>query len=763
MRLSVALLGSILFTSVFAGPVPDQGTLPSDHHKATLPAYDVPAGQALSLTGQPSAPDVLVRDESGRLIRYTANSEVMTLPVHSRDIQIQLANPLKVDLQYQRLPVSETRPTTALNVERIIPGQLLVRRDRPGSRGRLIELAGLGRDATILEAQRMRASGQYRYVEFNSIVMPAAYENQWMLQTVRPTGAWHYTTGGARVAVLDTTFWLEHPAFEGVFNLADRFDAKPNTEDNRDVSALALYERSGVLQNHGSGTASMVATALAAHSEIMGLAYGSPITPIQIGAEDSDGGTATNVMIEAMRFALGLPTDAGITASQPVSVINVSYENKTSFDFAAEAYEEFIAEGANLVFSVGNSSLRRNLAQDKVPGVILVGAVQSDLTRARFSNTSPDLDLVAPGRYDGQLRSGAHLASAYERDGQIVHYIDVNGEGTSVAAPQVTAAIALAFSLRPDLTPPQIEQIIHAGTATRDTGPAGFDEDTGYGVLDATRMVHAARDFGQGDETTRDIDNDGVVDRDDVDDDGDGVADGDDAFPADPSESRDTDGDGLGDDFADLDDDGDGIPDSQDTDFDNDGTDNDADAFPNDPSEQSDLDGDGVGDNADPDRDGDGMPNEADAFPDDPAEDSDLDGDGVGDNADPDRDGDGTPNEADAFPDDATEQSDTDGDGIGDRADSDDDGDGVPDDDDAFPLDATEHSDADGDGVGDQADNDDDNDGVADEHDYAPLDPAQSAPPANESEGGEGAGPISLISLIILLVAGGRRRQIRRR
>ena len=67
--------------------------------------------------------------------------------------------------------------------------------------------------------------------------------------------------------------------------------------------------------------------------------------------------------------------------------------------------------------------------------------------------------------------------------------------------------------------------------------------------------------------------------------DGDGVADSEDAFPLDPEESVDTDGDGVGDN-ADPDDDGDGYEDADD-------------AFPLDPNEWLDTDGDGLGDNAD--------------------------------------------------------------------------------------------------------------------------------------------------------------------
>ncbi|WP_446830052.1 reprolysin-like metallopeptidase [Candidatus Foliamicus sp.] len=159
--------------------------------------------------------------------------------------------------------------------------------------------------------------------------------------------------------------------------------------------------------------------------------------------------------------------------------------------------------------------------------------------------------------------------------------------------------------------------------------------------------------------------------------DGDGFVESVDDFPKDPSEWRDTDGDGVGD-RADVDDDGDGVPDVED-------------AFPLDTAESYDADGDGIGDNADDDDDGDGCKDDVDAFPVDPQECSDSDGDGVGDNAD-------------AFPMDALETIDTDGDGVGDNADDDDDGDGTQDSVDEFPLDPHDWRDSDGDGVGDTAD-----------------------------------------------------------
>ena len=147
------------------------------------------------------------------------------------------------------------------------------------------------------------------------------------------------------------------------------------------------------------------------------------------------------------------------------------------------------------------------------------------------------------------------------------------------------------------------------------------------------------------------------------------------------------------------------------------------DAFPRDPDEQFDFDGDGTGDNADTDDDNDGVADTGDIFPYDATEWADTDGDGTGDNADAfpddrfevlDTDGDGVGDNSDRFPGDPTETVDTDNDGVGNNAD-------------AFPFDTRDWLDTDGDGTGDNRDTDDDGDGVADTHDHFPLDAARTS------------------------------------
>ena len=101
-----------------------------------------------------------------------------------------------------------------------------------------------------------------------------------------------------------------------------------------------------------------------------------------------------------------------------------------------------------------------------------------------------------------------------------------------------------------------------------------------------------------------------------------------------------------------------------DTDTDGDGVNNAGDAFPYDPNENNDLDGDGVGDNADLDDDGDGVKDGDDAFPANAAEYIDTDADGTGDNADSDDDNDGVEDNQDAFPKDERGSADSDRDGL---------------------------------------------------------------------------------------------------
>ena len=238
----------------------------------------------------------------------------------------------------------------------------------------------------------------------------------------------------------------------------------------------------------------------------------------------------------------------------------------------------------------------------------------------------------------------------------------------------------------------------------------------------------------------------------DSDRDGDGVDDWDDRFPDDPTETIDTDWDGVGDN-ADHDDDGDGVPDDEDD-------------FPLDENETTDSDGDGIGDVQEEneawsarrfrdnvrdsgldDADGDGRwdavleDTDGDGYVDliDPVRDrapgpacpqgdplfsvagpdeSDFDFDGVPDSEDQDINNDGvvTADEIETL----NYLADTDQDGITDSEDDDLDGDGYPNTEDMFPYDDREWADYNCGGLGDNVDPDADGDFVMDDIDAFP-------------------------------------------
>lgn len=204
--------------------------------------------------------------------------------------------------------------------------------------------------------------------------------------------------------------------------------------------------------------------------------------------------------------------------------------------------------------------------------------------------------------------------------------------------------------------------------------------------------------------------------------DGDCVVDEEDAFPTDPLEWVDTDGDGAGDN-SDQDADGDGLTDveeenlgtnSLDSDSDDDGVTDSLDNCPLNGSsaDQTDTDADGTGDICESDTDGDGLSDAEEASLGTNSLDSDTDDDNVSDflevqnhtnPLDTDSDDDGVNDGDDAFPLDLAESLDSDADGIGDNSDL------------CLNISNENDVDLDADSLGNDCDTDDDGDGVADE------------------------------------------------
>ena len=191
----------------------------------------------------------------------------------------------------------------------------------------------------------------------------------------------------------------------------------------------------------------------------------------------------------------------------------------------ADVTDALEARGHLQVVSAGNYSQNADVDFPLYPSslpnsnIISVAAAQYDGKKVLYSSYGPvSVDLSAPtGFVATQVNNG---------------YITTNG--TSLSAPLVTGAIALAWSQNIALTAAEMKQaVLKTARISEDWSSLTV---TG-GIIDLKHLLEAVQD----------TDNDGLSNFDDLDDDGDGVTDDKDFLPLDPNETQDTDGDGIGD------------------------------------------------------------------------------------------------------------------------------------------------------------------------------------------------------------------------
>jgi Subtilase family len=115
-----------------------------------------------------------------------------------------------------------------------------------------------------------------------------------------------------------------------------------------------------------------------------------------------------------------------------------------------------------------------------LPHVLTVAATDQFDAVASFSNQDPGLDLAAPG---------AGIMAAIPTFFDTTGYTEVGG--TSFSAPMVAAAAAWVWTQRRSeiRSPGQLADLMRY--SARDTGPTGWDADTGFGVLSVPSALSA--------------------------------------------------------------------------------------------------------------------------------------------------------------------------------------------------------------------------------------------------------------------------------
>ena len=169
-------------------------------------------------------------------------------------------------------------------------------------------------------------------------------------------------------------------------------------------------------------------------------------------------------------------------SARGAGVINVSIGFEAPLPALQQAIHVALRRGSVVVAAAGNDQQSGNmlLYPANETHVLTVAATARDDTPAPFSSSSPAVDVAAPGT-DIPAAIPSRLNPTLPFD--LV-------EGTSFAAPIVSGATAWVWTARPELHATQVFDLMRR--SARDVADRGFDQATGFGILDIPRALAAA-------------------------------------------------------------------------------------------------------------------------------------------------------------------------------------------------------------------------------------------------------------------------------
>jgi serine protease len=272
-----------------------------------------------------------------------------------------------------------------------------------------------------------------------------------------------------RVAVLDTGIDLSHPDMRGAANVTNGVDLIANPErggdgDGVDADPNDAGDRCGTAAEnsyHGTHVAGTIGAG--ATNDRVGVAGGAwDVTVIPVRVLGRCGGELADI-VSGIRWAAGIapaigPGNLQIVNRTPADIVNLSLTIQAPCPASMQAaIDAAVARNVVVVVAAGNKANQASLyAPANCNNVIVVGANDARGGLAFYSNFGPQVDLLAPGgdifadsdndgRPDGVLSTRATTSGCYDplnsNSTQRCYYSFL--QGTSMAAPHVSAALAL--------------------------------------------------------------------------------------------------------------------------------------------------------------------------------------------------------------------------------------------------------------------------------------------------------------------------------
>ena len=274
------------------------------------------------------------------------------------------------------------------------------------------------------------------------------------------------TGKGVLVAVLDDPGDMTHPDLQA--NWAGKsYDPFKNKVYTNPAEWVTDYKSQ--FASHGTFVASSIVAARDGKG-IVGVAPDAKFMSVVVNPAH----TTENEFYSNFYIARG----AVWATNNGARVLNNSWGGGTTFGPVKDAFDYAMSNGTVVVASMGNTYHDEFQYPAGLPGVIASGALDGSNRKTTFSTTGRHISSSAPGQ-DNMLANPTWQGGGYELI-----------SGTSFSSPHTVGIAALALQKCPSATPYQVRRILET-TANSSIGsnPAGFDRDTGWGLLDAGKLA----------------------------------------------------------------------------------------------------------------------------------------------------------------------------------------------------------------------------------------------------------------------------------